>query len=174
MSRSCGLGLLWKWHDVFAFLFQRAYWCDFNKVLAPSKKLGTNPRRQRLIDGFREYVSHCRFVDLGFNGNPFTWSNKRVHNYVATRLDWCLATPWCSLVLVYKVQYKADGFLDHMVILLMFISMSVSSSSHSPRPCPFKPFWLTHDNFETYFASLWSDVPLRDDSTICDHIHDVR
>lgn len=59
---------------------------DFNEILHLWKKLSEHGHQQWLIDEFRTTMLHYDLMDLGFHGNPFTWSNNRVNQLVHTHL----------------------------------------------------------------------------------------
>jgi hypothetical protein len=50
---------------------------DFNELLSGDEKWGRLPRPEPQMIMFRKLVDDCGFMDLGFNGPPFTWWNKR-------------------------------------------------------------------------------------------------
>lgn len=49
---------------------------DFNEILSHDENVGSGIQRQGPIDDFRDRVSHCGLLDLGFRGCPYTWCNK--------------------------------------------------------------------------------------------------
>jgi hypothetical protein len=49
---------------------------DFNEVLHASEHWGGQGRSEHQMDGFREVVAECGFVDLGYIGLPYTWDNR--------------------------------------------------------------------------------------------------
>ena len=50
---------------------------DFNDILSNGEKEGGNPRSTVSLRDFRNFVANNELVDLGFEGYPFTWRNKR-------------------------------------------------------------------------------------------------
>ncbi|CAL8168515.1 unnamed protein product [Prunus armeniaca] len=60
---------------------------DFNDILDSSEKAGGNPRDERSMAAFREFVSDFMLMDLGFDGYPFTWRNRRESGLIQERLD---------------------------------------------------------------------------------------
>ena len=50
---------------------------DFNEILFAEEKQGWLIRPERQMQGFRDALDFCRLRDLGFNGFPFTWCNRR-------------------------------------------------------------------------------------------------
>lgn len=64
---------------------------DFNKVLSASEQLRGVGRRKSQMNRFREAMHNCQFVDLGFIGSKYTWTDNR-EDEVRCRLDRALAT----------------------------------------------------------------------------------
>jgi hypothetical protein len=66
-------------------------WCclgDFNEVVKLEEMHGRFRRPERQMQAFRNVFDDCGFVDLGFNGFPFTWCNNRdPPNTTSVRLD---------------------------------------------------------------------------------------
>jgi hypothetical protein len=62
---------------------------DFNEILSNSEKEGGLPRPHACMDSFRDALQVCELVDLGFEGDPFTWRNqsRNADTYVCERLD---------------------------------------------------------------------------------------
>lgn len=50
---------------------------DFTSVISQTKKRGGRSVSSSSSGGLRQFISQCGLVDLGFNGNPFTWNNGR-------------------------------------------------------------------------------------------------
>ena len=61
---------------------------DFNETIRAEEKQGWLDRPERQMQGFRDAIDFCGFKDLGFNGFPFTWCNRRLGDQnVWVRLD---------------------------------------------------------------------------------------
>lgn len=61
---------------------------DFNKILKLDENTGKNDKSVANINEFREAVHGCDLKDLGYNGYPFTWFNRRfTPNLVEEMLD---------------------------------------------------------------------------------------
>lgn len=50
---------------------------DYNEKLNSEEKQGCLPRPLRLMEDFRIVFLHCGLIDLGVQGNIFTWRNGR-------------------------------------------------------------------------------------------------
>ena len=61
---------------------------DFNEIIRAEEKQGWLDRPERQMQGFRDAIDFGGLKDLGFNGFPFTWCNKRPGDQnVWVRLD---------------------------------------------------------------------------------------
>jgi hypothetical protein len=49
---------------------------NFNMILSQSEKYGGRPYACSSNDAFHGFLDSFGMIDLGFSGNPFTWSNK--------------------------------------------------------------------------------------------------
>ena len=67
---------------------------DFNEILCGNDKLRG---RQINLNGalnFKSCLDDCNFLDLGFSGPKFTWSNRRqISDLILERIDRCFANP---------------------------------------------------------------------------------
>ena len=50
---------------------------DYNEILNSNEKQGRIPRPLMPMKEFRKTLLHCGLIDLGFQGNIFTWRNGR-------------------------------------------------------------------------------------------------
>nr|POE73448.1 hypothetical protein CFP56_08751 [Quercus suber] len=50
---------------------------DFNEIMHPDKKIGWKERDADQMGEFKEFLSRCGLIDLGFVGPRFTWCNGR-------------------------------------------------------------------------------------------------
>lgn len=88
----------------------------------------------------------CGLMDIGFNGHPFTWTNKRFGKaFICERLDRALAN------LEWNNQFP-DAKLYHLTSY---------ASDHSPILLDMKPFryeiaWSTDNSFKQIMEKVWS------------------
>ncbi|KAL0445552.1 UNVERIFIED_CONTAM: hypothetical protein Slati_1683100 [Sesamum latifolium] len=84
---------------------------DYNEILTQAEKQGQLARPEWQMEGFRGCLEECQLVDMGFEGDKFTWSNHREHPHtVRARLDRaCCTTNWMSLFLHAQVKSVAIG-----------------------------------------------------------------
>ncbi|XP_042974784.1 uncharacterized protein LOC122306423 [Carya illinoinensis] len=69
---------------------------------------------------FRAVLSDCHLRDLGYEGAPFTWSNRRgEEGLVKERLDRFLANSWwCEIYLNLRVSHGVAAYSDHIPLWL--------------------------------------------------------
>lgn len=65
---------------------------DFNDLLLDSKKDGGNRRTATSMCTFQNFVTTTCLLDLGFEGYPFTWLNRRDEGFIQERIDRALTT----------------------------------------------------------------------------------
>lgn len=93
---------------------------DFNEILMANEKQGWLDRSERQMQSFCDALDFCCLKDLGFNGFPFTWCNKRARDQNfwirldrdVALVDWILQFPSSSI-------HHLDAFhSNHKPILL--------------------------------------------------------
>lgn len=50
---------------------------DFNCILDENEKKGGIKTRLTKINRFKNCIPECGFIDIGFSGHPYTWTNRR-------------------------------------------------------------------------------------------------
>uniref|UniRef100_A0A803LFT2 RNase H type-1 domain-containing protein n=1 Tax=Chenopodium quinoa TaxID=63459 RepID=A0A803LFT2_CHEQI len=102
---------------------------DLNEVMFPNEKMGGCSFCQSQANDLRMLVDAACLVDLGFNGNPYTWHNAREGcANIRERLDRALANPiWLNTFL--NTQALKTMARDY------FIHIFISSSSDINFPC---------------------------------------
>jgi hypothetical protein len=127
---------------------------DFNMILSQSDKQGGLPYASSSSNAFHGWLDSCGMIDLGFSGNPYTWSNKRQgHHLIKERLDRGIANSlWVHLFPHYSVQHLPASSSDHNPIILNTVPTDLTL----PRPFRFEEFW-TYDPFcGSTISSAWS------------------
>lgn len=119
---------------------------DFNDVLDDSEKRGGNRVNMTRVSAYRNCMSSCNMIDLGFSGPTFTWTNRRdIGGLIQTRIDRCWANPSWSLAFPEaNVTHLPRISSDHCPLLL---SLSRACASRMERPFRFEKMWLSHPGF---------------------------
>ena len=132
---------------------------DFNEILLGEEKLGWLDWPERQMQLFRDALDDCRLKDLGFNGYPFTWYNRRpgAHN-VWIRLDRGVAIVEWMLRFPTSWIHHLDAFhSDHKPILLCSDS-KLKRFYRWGRPFRFEAMWAKDDSCEKAIKYSWGSA----------------
>ena len=127
---------------------------DFHMILSQSDKFGGRLYACSSNDAFHGFLATCGMIDLGFSGNPFTWSNKRMdHHLIKECLDRGIANPfWVHLFPHFFVRHLPAQSSDHNPIILDTTSTDLSL----PRPFRFEEFWTYDSTCGSVISSAWN------------------
>ena len=101
---------------------------------------------------FWDVLDDCRFVDLGFTGPQFTWTNNRVGDMTWERLDRVVATPdWLTQFPIAQVHHLDCRWSDHKPIWVGSEPMMLPSW----KPFRFEEVWTTDLNCEKTIEAAW-------------------
>ena len=131
---------------------------DINEILFAEEKQGWLDRSKRQMQGFFDALDFCGLKDLGFNGFPFTWSNRRpgdqnvwiqLDRGVVT-IDWILQFPTSCI-------HHLDAFHSDHKPLLLCSDSELKSFYHKGRPFRFEAMWLKDSSCEGVVKDAWGD-----------------
>jgi len=129
---------------------------DFNEILQSSEKQGRLPKQQQPMMEFRVALLHCGLVDLGFQGNIFTWNNGHPRDaFVQEWLDKaCANSEWRSLFPHAKVIHIQSSYSDHNPII---INISMPNQTYRKKKIPgrFEEKWAYHEGCEAVVRVAW-------------------
>lgn len=114
---------------------------DFNEVLSGDDKYGESQINLNKALEFKECLDNCKFLDLGFVGPKFTWTNKRpITSLILERLDRYFANP-SRRILYHKtvVIHLPRTFSNHCPILIELMGTRVNRSD---KPFHFQTMWM--------------------------------
>jgi hypothetical protein len=116
--------------------FSPALWMmigDFNKVMWSFEHFSSQQRPEKQMMDFREVLGHCDLYDVGFNGLPQTYDNKKGWDRnVKVRLDTAVASSnWSAWFLDVRLHHMVTTRSDQCPIF-----MNVEKDSCSPSPPP--------------------------------------
>ncbi|KAL0374207.1 UNVERIFIED_CONTAM: hypothetical protein Sradi_3336400 [Sesamum radiatum] len=120
---------------------------DFNEILEDSEKEGGNTRPTWQMRDFRHALDLNGLFDLGFNGDPFTWSNRQEYpNTIRERLDRaCANDSWIKLFPNAQVTHLSSVYSDHHPIFLQSEVQSDVQQRNTRRPFRFEATWAGND-----------------------------
>ncbi|KAK9724485.1 hypothetical protein RND81_05G076200 [Saponaria officinalis] len=128
---------------------------DFNQILFKDEKKGGAPRSQREMDDFREAMDDCGLADLGYEGEAFTWWNKREEPWdIHERLDRAVSSAdWMDLFPLCSICHLQRDKSDHLPIKL---SIRRSSTRVKRRRFRFEDLWIASEECEEVVREAWS------------------
>ncbi|XP_048490396.1 uncharacterized protein LOC125492264 [Beta vulgaris subsp. vulgaris] len=128
---------------------------DLNEIRSQSEKSGGRAFRSSQCQALNSFMDAACLVDLGFDGNPYTWTNAREGAaLIRERLDRALANhTWISAFPGTQVSHLPRTHSDHCPLC---VNLNFSSSSHQ-KAFPFrcKEVWLAHSDFKKFFVNNW-------------------
>jgi hypothetical protein len=112
---------------------------DFNLIILQDNKYRGQPYNSLLANLFLDFINTFGMVDLGFSGNPYTWSNyHKGLGLIKERLDRSFAfSDWICYFPSYSVSHLPAHNLDHYPLLLN-TAIPVPTL---PKPFRFEEFW---------------------------------
>jgi hypothetical protein len=145
LSFGCGKRLLWHWLCIG----------DFNMILSQSDKYGGRPYACSSTDAFHGFLDLFGMIDLGFSGNPYTWTNKRWdHHLIKERLDKGIANSLrVHLFSHYSVQHLLAHSFDHNPIILDTAPTNLTL----PHPFRFEEFWMFDPSCGSTISYAWTN-----------------
>ena len=119
---------------------------DFNEVLCGEDKFRGNQVNINWAIEFKACLDSCSFVNLGFTGPKYTWTNKRqLTDLILERIDQCFANLlWRVLYPEAAVTHLPRTYLDYHPVL---IELRKPDSDRANRPFRFQSIWLLHPDF---------------------------
>lgn len=132
---------------------------DFNEVLEAHEQFGGQQRPERQMDGFRDAVQACGFMDLGFIGLPYTWDNRQQDDdNVKVRLDRGLATPaFLSLFKNVKVWHVQTTESDHCCLVLE-CSKNFARRRRGRRSFRYENMWRRDPTYTQNVEMAWNNI----------------
>ncbi|XP_048491336.1 uncharacterized protein LOC125492674 [Beta vulgaris subsp. vulgaris] len=133
---------------------------DLNEVRTQAEKSGGRAFRNSQCKALNSFMDAACLVDLGFDGNPFTWTNAREGvALIRERLDRALANhTWISEFPGTQVSHLPRSYSDHCPVC---VNLNLSSSSNQKMyPFRCKEVWLAHPDFKKFFINNWLNSPV--------------
>lgn len=130
---------------------------DFNEILHNPEKRGGSLRSSTQIEDFGGALADCGLMDLGYTGNPLTWSNNRSDPHtVYCRLDRvCINGMGHTLFLTATVHHIDYVGSDHIPILLQLVRPATNVPSRRQRPFRFEAVWVRKDECLDIVRHVW-------------------
>ncbi|KAL9666794.1 hypothetical protein QQ045_001135 [Rhodiola kirilowii] len=115
---------------------------------------GRRLRREWRMRSFKEAIEDSGISDLGYNGAPFTYSNRREGAFeTRARLDRALGNEeWRSLFPFVEVRHLISSVSDHYPLL---VECHKKRIVHKKRLFCFEPMWLRHEEYPGFIDRCW-------------------
>lgn len=106
---------------------------------------------------FRQTLQDCELYDLGFVGNPFTFSNRRLGSMkTRARLDTAMANgEWLQKFQKAQIEHFQTVTSDHN---LLFIDVLACHRFKRTKCFKFIPMWLRCHEFRNKVEHIWTSV----------------
>ncbi|CAN0859082.1 hypothetical protein LINGRAHAP2_LOCUS7566 [Linum grandiflorum] len=128
---------------------------DFNSFCFPYEKEGGNGFSASSTAPFRDFISTNALIDLGFQGDPFTWNNGQGGtHYIRCRLDRAVSNVgWRNAFDRALVYHESDIGSDHRPIYINYYGQ------HQKTKCPFRfdERWLADIECNEIIQNAWNN-----------------
>jgi hypothetical protein len=146
---------------------------DMNNIMHANEKLGPTRADIRRINNFCAHVKQRGFIDLGYSGSAYTWTNKRFStNPTYERTDRCLGNAeWCVAFSSTTIYHLPMMRTDHAPILAV-----LNSTRHKTnRPFCFENWLLREQEYHTVAHQSWQRSASRTFTQKTSYLaHDLR
>ncbi|XP_042972741.1 uncharacterized protein LOC122304536 [Carya illinoinensis] len=135
---------------------------DFNEILHSYEKFGAADRPFRMMEDFRTAMEDCALREVPFQGDFFTWSNKREgDSFTKEKLDRALGNQaWFDCFPDCHISTLAAQCSDHAPILLLLSCENLTRASGS-RPFRYEASWFLRDGCEEVIKRAWGNTLLQ-------------
>lgn len=132
---------------------------DFHKILTFDEKNDRLSKPLGMMQAFQITLLHCGLMDLGHQGNIFTWRNGWVANdFVKEMLECACATlEWSELFPSAKVRHLSVTYSDHDSIALK-IEITTPWQVRRKKIQRFEEKWVAHADYKNLIRTSWELV----------------
>ena len=127
---------------------------DFNVTLSPEEVSDANFGWNTEIMDFNSTVNKCCLVDLRYNGEQFTWTNRRFgkNDFTQRKLDRALVNQtWIDHFSDSFAHFPAPGISDHSPIVVNINNTKVRKG----RAFKFYNYWTKLDHYAENVQTVW-------------------
>jgi hypothetical protein len=131
---------------------------DFNEILHAEEQMGGNEQEEWCMEGFRDTVQYCGFVDLGYKGLPYTWDNRREGSQnVKVRLDRGLADEaWLDLFSESSVTHVQLTESDQCALVLHVLRSGRLQGGRIGKFFRYENMWQRHHLYIDMVTKGWN------------------
>ena len=131
---------------------------DFNEIVQSYETLGWLDRDARQIKVFRECLSNCGLIDLGFVGQHFMWCNGRIgEQRTRVRLHRMVANEeWRKMFPEARVIHGAMAASDHCLLNLSLRQRVQRKGSR--KRFMFEAMWTREESCREVIEAAWDPL----------------
>ncbi|CAN1161425.1 hypothetical protein LINPERHAP2_LOCUS23905 [Linum perenne] len=145
---------------------------DLNAISYAFEKQGGNGISYASTNAFRNFISNNSLIDLGFQGDPFTWSNgQQGNNEIKQRLDKALSCHnWRTSFDKALVFHEERIGSDHCPLLIHL------QGKWRRKNCPFRfdSKWLMDPKSIEIISKNWNELPRENSQFLKNCTTDLR
>uniref|UniRef100_A0A2N9HAJ1 Reverse transcriptase domain-containing protein n=1 Tax=Fagus sylvatica TaxID=28930 RepID=A0A2N9HAJ1_FAGSY len=132
---------------------------DFNEIVRRAELRGHRTRNENQMQGFRDVINDCGFIDLGHRGSEFTWCNNRKGlSTTWLRLDRAMANnDWLLRFNINIVHHLESSASDHKPLLVDCHPMPTQDQKH--KLFRFEDVWHSNQGCEETINASWTSTP---------------
>ncbi|XP_074342351.1 uncharacterized protein LOC141679878 [Apium graveolens] len=134
---------------------------DFNDLMFDTEKRGGSSHPRSLLQGFSDTVADCGLIDLGFEGECFTWERCRGTDlWIHERLDRGLANrEWMEFFPNATVKVVDVSTSNH---LPLFLDLNKKVYVPKEKRFRFENIWIHEKDCFNVVNNCWMDMERRD------------
>lgn len=127
---------------------------DFNDILSNEEKWGGVVREERSFRNFKDFIDQNNLVDIGYDGQPWTWSNHwNDEGEIRQRLDRGLCSMgWFQVFEQARCQHLTTLASDHSMLMIDTIP---ATDRHKKR-FYFDKRWLQKEGVHQVIERAWN------------------
>ncbi|KAF4358315.1 hypothetical protein F8388_014585, partial [Cannabis sativa] len=134
---------------------------DFNKIVSLSEKVGGRDRLPGAMDGFKEVIDDCRFIDFSSFKHELTWCNEHNNSRIMERLNRGLCTEeWLSQFEGADISLLDWWESDHRALVVdMPVRVDGAKCGKSKRKTRFhfEEAWCQEEECAEIVDRVWED-----------------
>lgn len=127
---------------------------DFNEILYGYEKMVGVPRDERRMELFRNVLTDCNLVDVGFSRRWFTWERGNLpKTNIRERLGRGVTNEeWMAMFPEVTIQHLTHSFSDHCPFL---VNTKKAAQEVTEKAFKFEAWWTMEESFKEEVKNIW-------------------